>query len=171
MWNQLSQSGIVRRGTKNGINWYVTRNVLGFPCAYIQLPSEGHRQFSDFEEVDAHLQLHGGCTYLGMHLPWEGPYATKAFQVIGWDYGHADDISIDIDTDNFQFQQFTSLVSDDEVVAEIDKVIDELLQHDAAFLSKQNYEQDKPQSGETSKEERAKARGASEEDLGRRSQV
>ena len=155
----------------NGINWYVTRNMLGFPCAYIQLPSEGRRQFSNFEEVDAHLQLHGGCTYLGMHLPLEGPYTTGSFQVIGWDYGHSDEISIDIDTNNFQFQQFISLVSDDEVVAEIDKVIDELLQHEAGFLSKQNYEQDKPQSGETSKEERAKARGASEEDLGRRSQV
>lgn len=157
MWTQLSQSVIVRRGTKNDINWYVIRNVLGFPCAYIQLLSEGRHQFSDFEEVDAHLQLHGGCTYLEMHLPWESHYTTGSFQVIGWDYGHSDDISINIDTNNFQFQQFISLVSDDEVVAEIDKVIDELLQYEAAALSKQNYEQNKPQSGETPKEERAKA--------------
>lgn len=136
---------IIRRGTHNGLNWFLVVNDIGGKCVYVAVPA--HR-FSDafsaggeavdvldgdpakLEKVNEKINLcldgiHGGCTYLTSCLPNLRIRLPSKCVVVGWDYCHLIDMKANSEGEPLFPLVFTC--TDDQIYDDIKAMIDSFI--------------------------------------------
>ena len=124
-----------------GYTYCVRRTAMGTVCCYIDVSHDerfnGVSSGSDYNNVDDIINLPGGCTYVGYGFPPHIEGRTDSLDedlVIGYDYGHCEDIELFSRSGN-EFEKTTpsdikfammSKISESDAEIELRAVIDRL---------------------------------------------
>lgn len=117
---------IIRRGTHNGLNWFLAVNGIGGKCVYVVVPA--HRFSGVFGDEKTNICLdgiHGGCTYLTTYLPNAHIQLPSKSVVVGWDYCHLADMKTN--SKGAPLFPFVFTCTDDQIYADIKVMIDSFI--------------------------------------------
>ena len=84
-WTDLSRlPDVLAAGTHRNRTFVIRKGFAGNPCGYVYITDEEAAKWKDYDDVDAEIVMHGGCTWLGEIIEGKDVF-------IGFDTSHGFD--------------------------------------------------------------------------------